>query len=676
MNTDTTSDSASISSSMEEVENSTISQESTSPKYSNLTFNENDSFWQLCIATMRAGIFLNFHNSESPKNLLNVARLIVLSVLLQFLGDLINIGLKGQLSLFGLPGVLYYVPICLLTAVILARICRQLNKVWSLLTIFCGIYLVSQIFYLAFFTIYQNSWLSSSFPNWNYWFYYFLYTWFALAYGVASCRILHLKKMKALIVTIFCGLLIQVLLLSVYRESTLWMAQYDPTEGASNELYDALNHEDVLFSQPKLLAQELDRVLPSESEQSQLFLVALAGYADQDVFMKEVKFVDELFLRRFNTRNHRVRLINNPSTVDQFPIASVTGLQMALDRVGKVMRTEKDVLFLYLSSHGSENHEVSLDFGSMRFKSLNPATLNQMLNQAGIKNRVIVVSTCYSGGFIDLLKNDYSLIITSSAKNKKSFGCSNDADYTYFGKAFFVDALKQKRSFIDAFTQALPEILQREKDEKYIPSEPQMFIGEKILPILNNLYEGDSSKIITEQAQVKTIVEMQKSNTQDDKMRLSLAGQLEMLFNNDLVISEYSRICNEYQSSNTAEKLYANNHDFFGGLSPKSPLWPKVVTILRDFQKESCKGMDLTTYRESIITAFAQSHSTHELEELIKFYKSNLGKKSIEATLFANNEIQKQVFQISNTLNERASLNFSQEIGALIAQNQRTKSQR
>lgn len=676
MQIDTTSNGASISIATNIIDNSIASQDSNYPQSSNIKRNENDSFWQICIASVRAVVFLPFNLPESPKNALNVAKLIALSVLFRFLGDLFNIGLKGQLTLFGLPGVLFYIPICLIAAVILAKICRQLNKTLTLLTIFCGLYLVFQFFYLALFTLYQISWLSSLLSTGNYWFGNFLYFWFSLVCGVASCRILDVKKMKAIAITLLCAVLIQVPLISIYRNSTLWMAKYDSAEETSNEFYSVLDREDILFTQPKLLAQQLDQVLPSESEQSQIFLVALAGYADQDVFMKEVKFVDDLFLRRFNTRHHRVRLINNPSTIDEFPIASVTGLQMALDRVGKVMRSEKDVLFLYISSHGSENHEVSLDFGNMKFKSLNPVTLNQMLNQAGIINRVIVVSTCYSGGFIDVLKNDYSLIITSSAKNKKSFGCSNDAEYTYFGKAFFVDALQQKRSFVEAFTLALPEILKREKDEEFTPSDPQMFVGEKILPILDNLYEHDSSKTTIEQMQIKSLMEMQKSNTQDDKMRLSLAEQLEKLFKNEVAMSEYSRLCNEYQSGNTAENLYASNNDYFGGLSPKSSLWPKVVTILRDFQKESCKEIDSATFREHIVNVFAKTHSTHELSELIKFYKSHLGRKSIDATLLANNETQKQVFQISNNINERASLKFSQEIGVLIAQDQRAKSQR
>ena len=65
-----------------------------------------------------------------------------------------------------------------------------------------------------------------------------------------------------------------------------------------------------------------------------------------------------------------------------------------------------------------------------------------MLDDAGIRNRVIVVSSCYSGTFVDALRDDDTLVMTASAKDRNSFGCSNEADFTYFGKAYFDEALR------------------------------------------------------------------------------------------------------------------------------------------------------------------------------------------------------------------------------------------
>jgi hypothetical protein len=36
------------------------------------------------------------------------------------------------------------------------------------------------------------------------------------------------------------------------------------------------------------------------------------------------------------------------------------------------------------------------------------------------------------------------LIITAAAADKPSFGCTDDADFTYFGRAFFDESLRQR----------------------------------------------------------------------------------------------------------------------------------------------------------------------------------------------------------------------------------------
>src|SRR5207344_2149888 len=113
-----------------------------------------------------------------------------------------------------------------------------------------------------------------------------------------------------------------------------------------------------------------------------------------------------------------------------------------LARVAEVMDPDEDILFLFLTSHGSKDHHFTLEFGRMAFKTLDPPTLRRLLDESGIKRRVIVVSACYSGGFIDALKDDNSLVITAAAADRSSFGCSDKADFTYFGKAYFDEALR------------------------------------------------------------------------------------------------------------------------------------------------------------------------------------------------------------------------------------------
>jgi hypothetical protein len=159
------------------------------------------------------------------------------------------------------------------------------------------------------------------------------------------------------------------------------------------------------------------------------------------------------------------------------PFATVSNLRATLSEIGDIIDPDQDVVMLYLSSHGSRDHQLSVDFPPLRLDQLTPDALKEMLDSAGIKWRIIVVSACYSGGFIDPLKDDYTLIMTASAADRTSFGCGSESDATYFGDALFGHALRLEDSFIKAFEQAKVRIAEREQAEKRRPSEPQLFVG-------------------------------------------------------------------------------------------------------------------------------------------------------------------------------------------------------
>ena len=93
---------------------------------------------------------------------------------------------------------------------------------------------------------------------------------------------------------------------------------------------------------------------------------------------------------------------------------------------------------------------------------------------------MIIISACYAGGFIDALKNSHTIVITAAAADRTSFGCSNDRDLTYFGEAFFRDALPEARSLRDAFERAKSAIALREHREHVDASKPQAYFGAEL----------------------------------------------------------------------------------------------------------------------------------------------------------------------------------------------------
>ena len=237
-------------------------------------------------------------------------------------------------------------------------------------------------------------------------------------------------------------------------------------------------HEALLYQQAGLLERTLNTLQPQRPNVPDLYFVGFAGYGWQDVFMKEVNTVRALFDNRFDSRGRSVVLINNTKATAGVPIASTTALQITLNRVGKLLDPEEDVLFLFVTSHGSTDPAyISVNNTGLDLTQLTPERLKTALAATPIKWKVIVVSACYSGGFIPALRDDNTLVITASSADRNSFGCDDSNSMTDFGRAYFEEALNKTRSFTAAFEMAKKRIAEREKAEGLTHSQPQMAMG-------------------------------------------------------------------------------------------------------------------------------------------------------------------------------------------------------
>lgn len=244
--------------------------------------------------------------------------------------------------------------------------------------------------------------------------------------------------------------------------------------------------EDAFYAQSRLLNKNLQAIEYGEFAQSHWYFLGVAGASYQDVFMSEVKRIREQFDTRFGTFGRSMILVNNPATRTEIPIASRTSMELSLKRIGQQMNRESDVLFLYMTSHGLQN-QFEMENAPLDLAQVDPKWLRDALDRSGIRWRVIVISACYSGSFVSALQNDNTLIITASAADRASFGCSNEADYTYFGRAFFDQAMREQHSMKDAFAQAKDTVAQWETAQGFDPSEPQWSIGKNMELMLPQL---------------------------------------------------------------------------------------------------------------------------------------------------------------------------------------------
>ena len=236
------------------------------------------------------------------------------------------------------------------------------------------------------------------------------------------------------------------------RDAGNW--QYGELEDKAAAKKLAADIEAALYRQNGLLEQSLSALQPGHTPGGNLFFLGIAGDGSQEVFQRESAFVRQQFDTDFGTRNHSLRLVNSRSTLLTEPLATITSIRTALQGMARVMNKDKDILFIYMTSHGSPQKEFTLNPPGMEIANLTADELAALLKESGIRWKVVVISACYSGGFLDALKDEGTLLITAARHDRASFGCADENDFTYFGRAFFKEALPQSESFQQAFEKA------------------------------------------------------------------------------------------------------------------------------------------------------------------------------------------------------------------------------
>jgi hypothetical protein len=247
--------------------------------------------------------------------------------------------------------------------------------------------------------------------------------------------------------------------------------------------------EALLFSQQSRIDRSLAAIGRNGSSKPEAFFVGFAGVGDEKVFAQEVGLASRVLGERYDIDGRSLSLLNDERDLERVPLATVSGLKYALRGLASRMNLEQDVLFLSISSHGAEDPAVIVSNSQLPLNDLTDEDLADALRESGIKWRVIIISACYAGGFIDALSNAQTIVIAAAAADRTSFGCSNDRDLTYFGEAFYRDALPSAHSLREAFNTAKAAIAAREARERVTPSKPQAYFGAQMQAKLTSMGE-------------------------------------------------------------------------------------------------------------------------------------------------------------------------------------------
>jgi hypothetical protein len=238
--------------------------------------------------------------------------------------------------------------------------------------------------------------------------------------------------------------------------------------------------------QRALLKAAIGRLVPQRRGETDLYTIGVAGWADEDVFIKELDGTMAALDNVLPIDGRVVRLSNHAETAKTIPLATRGNIAAAVRAVGQVMNKDEDVLLLFMTSHGTRVG-FGLKLPGRAPIEFAPPELANILDGAGIRNRVVIISACYSGIFVPPLANDNTIVITAADANNPSFGCAPGREWTYFGDAFFNRTLRPGMDLNAAFSRARIMISGWELLDNLRPSNPQGHFGpavvEKLAPL-------------------------------------------------------------------------------------------------------------------------------------------------------------------------------------------------
>jgi len=285
------------------------------------------------------------------------------------------------------------------------------------------------------------------------------------------------RQHPAVIAVIVAALAMAFLSTRYYFTPAFWFVRDTDTEQTA-EIHR--NNERLVFEQAALVDAEISTLAPRDPTKSNVYFLGFAGFGHQKVFAEEIGLAAKRIADRFGSGQRTLQLVNDKRDSRKFPHATAPSLRHALHALSQRMNVDEDILFLALSSHGGKDGTLVISSELGYWRDLEAKYLADMLRESGIRWRVIVVSACYSGTFIEPLRDDHTIIFTAAAADRKSFGCNDRRELTYFGEAFYRDALPEAPSLRAAFESARDAIVKRETGEDITPSYPQAHFGRAI----------------------------------------------------------------------------------------------------------------------------------------------------------------------------------------------------
>src|SRR5215207_7679339 len=121
------------------------------------------------------------------------------------------------------------------------------------------------------------------------------------------------------------------------------------------------------------------------------YIVSFGLFGPESVFASEAQKAAQILRARLQGEAQVLVRFNDKRDGN----ATSATLAAALRSAGQAMVPEKDILVVFLTSHGSPDGLAVV--AGRRSETLSPRSFRSMLNSSGARYRVVIISACYSG---------------------------------------------------------------------------------------------------------------------------------------------------------------------------------------------------------------------------------------------------------------------------------------
>lgn len=247
-------------------------------------------------------------------------------------------------------------------------------------------------------------------------------------------------------------------------------------------------------AQSGLVADAVKNIAAPVPGRGNLYVVGVATQGSQTLFAREAREAMQTLGAAYGgPHGHGLLLSNGAIDTLQVPLATLGNLSGALHALSAKIDPARDVVMIYFAAHGGRDAEVVTDLPSYDdLQGFTSGSVARLLDEAGIRRRILIVSACFSASWIPALANDDTIVIAAAARDRTSFGCSDERDLTYFGEAFLRGGIREGVSLADGFAQAKATVPRWEKQGQLTPSNPQAYVGKN----MRALWEGDGAALL------------------------------------------------------------------------------------------------------------------------------------------------------------------------------------